>query len=218
MTIHKEGYPTIIYSFLLLVVINTVLHLLTSDALVLLWVAGSISVVLWLLIVQFFRKPNRRVQGTSNEVYSPADGKIVAIEKTMENEYSQEERIQVSIFMSIFNVHMNLYPCRGSVTYVKYHPGRFFFAHLPKSSELNERNSVAMETPSGKHFLMRQIAGGLARRIVCYASSGQKVEAGDEMGFIKFGSRVDLFLPTDAEIQVQLNQKVRAGKDLIARI
>lgn len=217
MSIHKEGYRTILFALSALLVINVLLYLIIPDAITPRWVIGGVSLMTIIFLTQFFRRPVRVVVPDDHHILAPADGKIVVLEKTTENEYSQQERIQVSIFMSVFDVHMNLFPISGWVKYIKYHPGRFFYAHLPKSSDLNERTSLVLENKGGKQVFLRQIAGGLARRIVCYANEGQHVTAGEELGFIKFGSRVDILLPTDTEILVKLNQKVKGGKTVIAR-
>ena len=151
-------------------------------------------------------------------IYCPADGKVVVIEETEEGEYFKDKRIQVSVFMSPLNVHVNYYPCEGSVTYTKYHPGKFLVAWHPKSSTENERSTVAFKTKSGVPVLMRQIAGAVARRIITYSKPGDNFKAGDQFGFIKFGSRVDMFLPLDAEILVNIDQVVTGSQTPLARI
>jgi len=169
-----------------------------------------------LLALWFFRSPLRPVFPDENSILCPADGKIVVIEKTFEKEYFKDERWQVSVFMSPLNVHVNRYPINGLVTYLKYHPGKYLVAWHPKSSELNERASVVIKNSKGQEILVRQIAGAVARRIVTYAKEGLQIRQGEELGFIKFGSRADIFLPLDADIQVTLNQKVKGNVDVIA--
>ena len=174
-----------------------------------------VSVIGYLLVLWFFRLPSRSFHEDDNLVISPADGKVVAIEEMEENEYFGDRRLQVSIFMSPLNVHVNHFPITGTVSYYKYHPGNYLVAWHPKASESNERNSVVIE--NGKNaVLVRQIAGVLARRIVCYAQSGEQVQQGQELGFIKFGSRVDLFLPPGVKLNVELGQKVSGKTSVIA--
>ena len=151
-------------------------------------------------------------------IYAPADGKVVVIEETMENEYFKDLRLQVSIFMSPFNMHSNRYPVSGHIKYVSYHPGHNMVAWHPKSSELNERSTIVIETSEGREILVRQIAGALARRIVTYAKTNQDVSQGDELGFIKFGSRVDIFLPVGTEVEIPILQQVKANKTILAKI
>ena len=169
-----------------------------------------------MFIVSFFRSPLRSLKISNNHIYSPADGKIVVIEKVVENEYFGDERIQVSIFMSAYNVHINWYPVSGIVKYFRYHKGSYIIARHPKSSIKNERTSLVIEANDNKEILIRQIAGIVARRIVFYSKEGDNVTQGEQMGFIKFGSRVDLLLPKDIKLNVQLNQKVRGAKTVIA--
>jgi phosphatidylserine decarboxylase len=166
----------------------------------------------------FFRLPVRLLEPDPGIVYSPADGKVVVIEETEEKEYFNDLRLQVSIFMSPFNMHSNRYPVSGRIKYMKYHPGHYMVAWHPKSSELNERSTIVIETGSGTEVLVRQIAGAVARRIVTYAKKSQDVMQGDELGFIKFGSRVDLFLPLGTEIKIPILQQVKANKSIIAKI
>lgn len=175
--------------------------------------------VLFLIVLQFFRSPKRNLVISSRSIVCPADGKVVAIEEVEEPEFfNGEKRIQVSVFMSPLNVHLNRYPISGRVAYSKYHPGKFLVAWHPKSSTENERNTVVIETEFGVSVLIRQIAGFLARRIVWYCHEDDKVKQGDELGFIKFGSRVDLFLPLDAKIKVELDEKVKGGISILAEI
>jgi phosphatidylserine decarboxylase len=168
------------------------------------------------MVVQFFRNPSRNTPQGEGLIIAPADGKVVVIENVEEGEYFKDQRKQVSIFMSPVNVHVNRAPVTGKVLYQKYFPGKYLVAWHPKSSTENERTTVVMEE-NGKQILFRQIAGALARRIVCYVKPGHELKKGDEYGFIKFGSRIDLYLPLDAEILVELNQKTVGGETVIAK-
>ena len=216
MTIHKEGKTTLIGTIIILLLIQYFSSLSEST-----WVHYTIdffSISFFLLILQFFRKPSFEIILDEKNIYAPADGKIVVIEEVQENEYFKNKRIQISIFMSPFNVHSNKFPISGEVKYTKYHPGLFLMAWHPKSSTKNERNTIVVQHKNGIEIMCTQIAGFLARRICSYASIGQKAKQGEEFGFIKFGSRVDIFLPLDTAILVQLNQNVSAGKTIIAKI
>jgi phosphatidylserine decarboxylase len=206
--IHKEGYRISIMLFVILVILNTTIVLFTGAHT---WVEVPViiaSLLLLLFILRFFRDPKRTIP-VEGFVYAPADGKVVVIEKTIESEYFNEERIQVSIFMSAWNVHINWYPVAGNQSYYKYHPGKYLLARHPKSSTLNERNTLVIKTTGGTEIMIRQIAGIVARRIISYATQGKNVKLGDEMGFIRFGSRVDIFLPVGTEILVKPGQRVR---------
>ena len=200
MRLHKEGSKIMIFTFIGLLVFNL-----------------ALTPFIFGVVVQFFRVPNRKVEIKDGQIISPADGKVVVIEKVFEDEYYKEERIQVSIFMSPFNVHINWAPLSGQVKYVKYHPGRFLVAWHPKSSTENERTTIVFENNKGS-ILVRQIAGFLARRIVFFVKEEDKIDQGDEFGFIKFGSRVDLLLPTNAKIKVNLDQKVIGKQTIIAEL
>ena len=183
-----------------------------------LFAIGVLSLILFLLVLQFFRNPRREILiADDNIVYAPADGKIVTIEETEENEYFEDKRLQVSIFMSPANVHVNRNPVSGTVNYFKYHPGKYLVAWHPKSSTENERTTVVIDN-GNEEILLRQIAGFLAKRIVNYVDVGEEVEQGTDMGFIKFGSRVDLFLPLDAKLEITLGQKVKGNKTILARL
>ncbi len=182
------------------------------------WSFITASSLLYIFILFFFRLPSRTLEPDPGLIYAPADGKVVVIEETEEKEYFRDTRLQVSIFMSPFNMHSNRYPVSGRIKYICYHPGDYMVAWHPKSSELNERSSVVIETVCGKEILVRQIAGAVARRIVPYAKEDQEVRQGDELGFIKFGSRVDLFLPVGTEIEIPILQQVKANKSIIAKI
>ena len=215
MTFTKEGNATLLVVSAVLIIINTLLFLLIDNVIVL-SIAAIVSLILFLFFLQFFRMPIRELVIDENKIYAPADGEIVVIEKTNETEYFNDERIQVSIFMSPFNVHANWFPISGIVKYFKYHPGLFLVAWHPKSSTDNERTSVVIENEKGQAILVRQIAGAVARRIVWYTDTNEKAKQGEQFGFIKFGSRVDLFLPLDAKINVELKQKTRAKQTVIA--
>jgi len=217
MRIHREGYKVIVISIVILLALNTVFWLYIPWF----WPKGLLtlaSVVMLLLILNFFRNPLRPVISNENTVFSPADGKVVVIEKTMENEYFKDERIQVSIFMSPLNVHCNRFPVGGQLVYKKYHPGKYMVAWHPKSSELNERSTVVIKQNNGTEILVRQIAGAVARRIIPYGKQGDYINQGDELGFIRFGSRVDVFLPLSANINVAINQVVKANITHLAEL
>lgn len=215
--IHREGHKIILGYVVSMIVLNLFMALMTPmKDLLLIWL-GGVSALSLTAVILFFRNPRRLVLYDEDAVIAPADGKVVAIEMVQENEYFKDKRIQVSIFMSPTNVHVNRTPISGTVKYVKYHPGRYLVAWHPKSSQKNEHNSVVIENEGeGFSVMIRQIAGALARRIVNYLDEGDEVTQGMELGFIKFGSRVDLFLPLDAKINVQLNQKVKGGETIIA--
>jgi phosphatidylserine decarboxylase len=213
---HKEGQK-IIFITLALVVIITLL----TDSIQIPWITKLIQVALVIvlvLILQFFRNPKRHTQQNENQVISPVDGKVVVIEEVEETEYFKEKRLQVSVFMSPINVHVTRYPISGEVLFSKYHPGKYLVAWHPKASTDNERTTIVVENKTYGKVLYRQIAGALARRIVNYAEQGKTVEQGSDAGFIKFGSRVDLFLPLDTKIKVKLNQKVKGGECIIAEV
>lgn len=219
MTFHKEGYPTLIITLIFLIIVNYIAdHFLNANFRYIQYGVLFISFLLLVIVVQFFRSPQRSLTKNERYVIAPADGKVVVIEETDETEVLKDRRIQVSIFMSPLNVHVNRYPVSGQVTYSKYHPGLYLVAWHPKSSTENERTTVVIENGSKTPILLRQIAGALARRIVCYPKKGWMVKQGEELGFIKFGSRVDLFLPLNAKIKVDLNQKVLGGVTVLAEL
>ncbi len=214
---HKEGYKIILITFTLVVIsILLVDRFVTLSWLQLLLEIGLL--VLLILILQFFRNPKRHTQLNDRQVVSPVDGKVVVIEEVLENEYFNEKRIQVSVFMSPINVHVTRYPIGGNVVFSKYHPGKYLVAWHPKASEENERTTVVVENEAYGKVLYRQIAGAMARRIVNYAKQNDKAIQGADSGFIKFGSRVDLFLPLGTNLKVELNQKVRGGENIIAEL
>jgi phosphatidylserine decarboxylase len=218
MGIHKEGYKILIYGFIILLALNIIVEIAWADKILFKWTFLILSMLFYVFILFFFRLPSRTLEPDDDIVYSPADGKVVVIEETEETEYFKDTRLQVSIFMSPFNMHSNRYPVSGRIKYVGYNPGKNMVAWHPKSSEFNERSSIVIETLDGEEILVRQIAGAVARRIVTYAKEDQEVCQGDELGFIKFGSRVDVFLPVGTEIEVPILQHVRANKSIIAKI
>ncbi|MFO7826638.1 MAG: phosphatidylserine decarboxylase family protein [Cyclobacterium sp.] len=218
MTIHKEGKSLLFWTLIVLAAINIGLHQLFPEKELLLNVFLLGSIVLYLAVLQFFRNPAIPIPDDPQLIYAPADGKVVVIENNHEDEYLKEERVQVSIFMSPINVHVNRSPITGILKYFKYHPGKFLVAWHPKSSSDNERTSLVIEHPNGIQLMVRQIAGAVARRIKWYVAKGDPMVQGHEFGFIKFGSRVDVFIPTDAEILVDVNQTTRAGITPLARL
>ena len=218
MTIHREGYKTIAVAALIFGAINISLCFFFSASMM--WLCSIVFILtlaLLLFLISFFRIPNRVLTINDNAIIAPADGKVVVIEETTDVEYFKDKRLQVSIFMSPANVHVNRNPVSGDVVYNQYHKGKFLVAWNPKSSTDNERHSVVIRT-GDTEILVKQIAGALAKRIVNYLQVGQKVKQTEEMGFIKFGSRVDLLLPIGTEINVQLNQKVQGGVTVIATL
>lgn len=216
MTIHKEGRTLLFGLLVVLFLINfAVSYFLPELRLVQNLVIG-VSVIFYLLILQFFRNPVFDISRNDNQVLAPADGKVVVIEETTEAEYLRDRRKQVSIFMSPVNVHVNRMPVGGVISYFKYHPGKYLVAWHPKSSTENERTTVVAKMKNGTEILFRQIAGALARRIKCYVKEGQPLQQGDEFGFIKFGSRVDVFLPLNARIVVKPGDITKGGRTVIA--
>jgi phosphatidylserine decarboxylase len=216
MTIHKEGYKIIAVSFLLIGALVVIVNLIFPSQSLIHYLFYTSCIVFYGLIVSFFRIPYRKIILNDNQILCPADGEVVVIEEVEETEFFHEKRLQVSVFMSPLNVHCNRYPVSGFVKYFKYHPGLYLVAWHPKSSTENERTTVVVEDSHGRKILVRQIAGAVARRIVCYSKEGDSCIQGEDLGFIKFGSRVDLFLPLDVKINVQLKQKVKGGIDVIA--
>jgi phosphatidylserine decarboxylase len=216
MTIHKEGRAILLKMFLVFLVINLCVYYFSPC---IAKTTSIISLLGFLFFVNFFRRPQRIISiDDPNLVLAPRDGKVVVIEPTIETEVLGEKRIQISIFMNVFNVHANWYPIGGTVTYYVHNEGRFMAAHLPKSSTENERSTVVIETESKAKVLVRQVAGAVAQRIVTYAFVGQKCNLNDELGFIKFGSRMDIYLPMDTEILVDLKQKTVGNQTPIARL
>lgn len=218
MKFHKEGYTSLALCLLLIFVSNALVHYYLPESNLLKWSLYLVSFLLFAIIVQFFRSPNRNTNLHDAHVICPADGKVVVIEETDETEYLKDRRIQVSIFMSPINVHVNRNPVSGIVKYFKYHKGKYLVAWNPKSSTDNERTTTVVETKTGAQVLFRQVAGALARRIVWYVNQGDAVKQGEQFGFIKFGSRVDVYLPLGTKINVNLGDIVKGGITVIAEL
>lgn len=212
---HKEGFKIILITLFAVIGISVIAHYFVD----ILWLKKLIQIVAFLFLIailQFFRNPKRITPKNDQHIIAPVDGKVVVIEEVFEKEYFKDKRLQVSIFMSPVNVHVTRYALGGKVTYSEYHPGKYLVAWHPKASEENERTTIVVDNPVFGEVLYRQIAGALARRIVNYAKVGETVVQGEDAGFIKFGSRVDVFLPLGTKINVQLNQTVKGGIDVIA--
>lgn len=216
MKFHKEGIPSLILCLLLIVILNVISIYFFADSVLVKWFIYLLSAFLLITILQFFRNPKRNLVIDENKIIAPADGKVVVIEEVVETEYFKDKRRQISIFMSPINVHINRYPISGRVKFYKYHPGLFLVAWHPKSSTDNERTTVVVEHSNKQELLFRQIAGALARRIVCYSKENDSAQQGAEFGFIKFGSRVDLFLPLSCKVHVQLNEVTVGGETVLA--
>lgn len=218
MKIHKEGYKSIALTGIIFAVVNLASFLLFGASMpVLTWIIFGVTLIVFLFIISFFRLPTRQLTVAHHQVICPADGKVVVIEEITDVEYFHDKRLQVSIFMSPANVHVNRVPMTGTVQYSQYHRGKYLVAWHPKSSTENERHSVVIKSDKAE-ILVKQIAGALAKRIVNYLKPGQEVSQGVEMGFIKFGSRVDVLLPVGTEVNVQLNQTVKGGVTVLATI
>lgn len=218
MRIHKEGRKTLTITLVVGLVINLVMFYFLSKNFFTYFIF-ALTVTIYIFLLNFFRSPNRVYSGqVLGRVNAPTDGKIVALEKVFEKEYLNCECIKISIFMTIFNAHSNWIPVTGKITHVSHQKGRFMSAYLPKSSTENERSTIVIETPDGHEILSRQIAGALARRIVTYVKEDQICYIGDPLGFIKFGSRMDIFLPLDSEILVKIGDEVRANNTFIANL
>ncbi len=218
MTLHKEGYKTIALTALVLALLNIIVFkFLCCCCCILCWTFGGVSLFLWMFIISFFRIPNRKYTIDENLIIAPCDGKVVVIEETFDEEYFKAKVLQVSIFMSPANVHVNRNPISGEVVYNQYHKGKYLVAWNPKSSTDNERHSVVIRKGS-KEILVKQIAGAVARRIMNYTKLGQQVKQTEELGFIKFGSRVDLLLPLGTKINAKLNETVKGGVSVIANL
>ena len=216
MGIHKEGLPLVVI-LAILQALGLFLIFLWAPILVF-WIVFALFLGLLLFVAHFFRKAKRQSPAKENTVYSPADGRVVAIEQVFEPEVLNAEVRVISVFMSVWNVHANFFPISGNVEYMRYHKGKFLVAWLPKSSTENERTSLVVRTEGGVRILFRQIAGAVARRICCYAKENDTAKVGTEFGFIKFGSRVDIFIPLDAQVHVQLGDKVKACLTPLAEI
>ncbi len=218
MTIHKEGRTLLFVSLIALVGDIWLADYFFHDALIIRNIIIAIGVIFYLIILQFFRNPVFEIQRNEKQVLAPADGKVVVIEETEETEYLKSKRKQISIFMSPVNVHVNRMPVGGTISYFKYHPGKYWVAWHPKSSTENERTTVVAKMKNGNEILFRQIAGALARRIKWYVKEGQPLQQGDEFGFIKFGSRVDIYVPLNAKITVAIGQVTKGGRTVIAEL
>jgi len=218
MTFHKEGYTSLALCVLFIFVLNAVIQFYYPQAFALKWFAYILSALLFIIIVQFFRSPSFAINTDEKTILCPADGKVVVIEETEEGEVFKDKRIQISVFMSPVNVHVNRNPIAGVVKYFKYHPGKYLVAWHPKSSTENERTTIVIENSAGTSVLFRQIAGAMARRIVWYVKEGDKVDQGQQFGFIKFGSRVDIFLPLGTKINVNLGEVVKGGRTVLAEL
>jgi phosphatidylserine decarboxylase len=218
MTIHKEGYTSLALCILVIFVANALIQFYYPSAHTLKWIVYILSGALFLIILQFLRSPSIRIDMDEKNVLCPADGKVVVIEETEEPEYLKDRRIQISVFMSPINVHVNRNPISGIVKYFKYHPGKYLVAWHPKSSTENERTTVVIENENGVSVLFRQIAGAMARRIVWYVKEGDVAEQGKQFGFIKFGSRVDVFLPLGTKINVGIGEVVKGGRTVLAEL
>ena len=217
MKLHKQGYRILLIAFVFFVLVNLLINNLLVHYPIIWMTSIGISFIIYLLIINFFRNPTRQYTQNDNAILSSADGKVVVIEEVMETEYLNEKRIQISVFMSPLNVHINRSPIKGIIEYVKYHSGKYLVAWHPKSSTQNERNTIVIKN---EHFniLIRQIAGAMARRIHCYVSKDDSIKQADEVGFISFGSRVDHFIPMNAKIKVKIGDKVIGGISTLAEI
>ncbi len=218
MTIHKTGCQFLIFLFLILLIINVGIFSLFKDDHLVYKLFSTISILFYFAIFIFFRRPNRVVNVNEKHVLSPADGEVVAVEETIENEYFNQKLLKVSVFMSIWNIHINWIPVSGIVKYQKHHNGRHFAAFLPKSSTENENMTTVIKMADNREILVRQIAGAVARRVVTLVNKTQMCQQGNELGFIKFGSRVDVFLPLDTKINVKLKQKVKGSQTIIGTL
>ena len=218
MTLHREGKNLLMIALIIVLAINSLIAYFFPDQVYLREGVVIITALFYLIILQFFRVPKRVTEINPKHIIAPADGKVVVIEETVENEYFKGPRRQISIFMSPLNVHVNFNPISGIVSYFKYHPGKFLVAWHPKSSTENERTTYVVKHENGTEVLFRQIAGALAKRICWYAKEGDAVEQGKEFGFIKFGSRIDIFLPLDAEICVNIGDKPVGSETVIAKL
>lgn len=218
MKIHKEGRRILFFTMLALLAVNLLLYKFNEQGVGFNRVFSAVSVIVFLALLQFFRSPYRNLFTHEDHVLAPADGKVVVIEDVHEPEFFDGVRKQISIFMSPINVHITRNPVSGTVKYFKYHPGKYLVAWHPKSSTKNERTTVVVQTEAGPQVLFRQIAGAMARRIVWYVNEGDEVSQGEEFGFIKFGSRVDVFVPVDTDVKVQIGEKVKGGQTVIAQL
>lgn len=217
MTIHREGFTILSATLFILFLLNALLYYFVPGQHVLLVTVAIASLIIFLLFLQFFRLPKRNMTIGDNLVIAPADGKVVVIEETEENEYFKDKRLMISIFMSPINVHCNWYPVTGKVSYVRYHEGKYLVAWHPKASTENERTSIVIEKDNSVSVMVRQIAGAVAKRIMYYPHENDMVTQGAELGFIKFGSRVDVYLPLNTKVDVKLGQVTKGGVTVLAR-
>lgn len=218
MTIHKVGFSIIGYIFILLFGLNIIIWHFCYNIPYIFYISLHLSLIFFLLVVSFFRKPKREHLSNEKYIYAPADGTVVVIEEMTETEYFKEKRIQVSIFMSPLNVHINWFPVKGFISYFKYHPGKHLCAWSPKASTDNERTTIVIKRDDNTEVMIKQIAGAMARRIVTFIKGGENILQNEEAGFIKFGSRVDILLPLHAKINVSLEQKVIGSQTIIAEL
>jgi phosphatidylserine decarboxylase len=218
MRVHKEGRKILTTLMIFLVLVNWIIFQFVDSPEILRWLVLGGSFLLFLFVLQFFRHPDIRLTENNKHFLAPADGKVVVVEKTFETEYLKEDRIQISIFMSPVNVHVNRSPMSGLIKYFRYHPGKYLVAWHPKSSIENERTTMVLENAKGLSIVVRQIAGIMARRIKYYVKEGDTLQQGQEYGFIRFGSRLDVFLPLNAHINVKTGQSTRAGVTVLATI
>lgn len=216
MRLHKEGYKIVLISILIWLAVNYLVGLTGETVFRVFMILATLPFLV--LCIRFFRYPHRIITAAPKSIISPADGTIVAIEETTENEYFNDRRLQVSVFMSVNNVHINWNPVPGEVTYFKHHSGHFMAAYLPKSSTLNERATTVIRMADGTEVLVRQIAGAVAKRIITYSAVGKKVTQQDELGFIRFGSRVDIYLPVGTKVNVELCQEVTGSQTILAEL
>ncbi len=216
MTLHKEGRSTLFFLLVILVAINLAIMYFWPARVEWHNISIIVSIIIYLMVLQFFRNPNRAINENPNYVLAPADGKVVVVEKTTESEYFNDERLQISVFMSPLNVHNNRAPVAGRIKSFTYHPGKYLVAWHPKSSTANERTTMIITMANGVDILVRQIAGAMARRIKWYIREGDQLSQGEEFGFIKFGSRVDVFLPADVKVMVSTGDKARGGQTVLA--
>lgn len=217
LKLHHEGKKIIQDLIMWLFILNGILYFLQVNDIIFRLINAA-SIILFAIVLYFFRNPLRTVEPDEDVLFAPADGKVVVVEQTIENEYFNEPKIQISIFMSPLNVHVNRIPVSGKIDYFKYHEGDYLVAWHPKSSTSNERTTVVLETLKGTKILLRQIAGAVARRVVCYAEVGKDFQQGDDFGFIKFGSRVDIFLPLNAEIKIKVGDRMWGNRTVIAKL
>lgn len=217
MRINKEGIPSILFVIILTIAASYSVFRLSEGAFYW-WIIMGVLVVISIFVITFFRMPVRTPKGDDKIITAPADGKIVIIDKVFENEYLKREMIQISVYMNFFNIHANWYPISGVISFFRYHAGRYLAAWHPKSSEKNERTTIVITNKDGVEVLCRQIAGKYARRVVCYAELDKQVKAGDEIGFIKFGSRADIFVPVGTEVCVNIGDKVKGAESILAKL